>query len=147
MTYEALELPPTPGSSSSPVRPSRTPLTACDQPPCQLDFHAHPGARGASRGRDLSFARSSREIDNQRAEATLQIQPGPKTRPGRDRGAFAEGWRSEWAHVRWLPDGPTTTASVCRHFLAQWTVVGAIEPIISAGAFGSPPAEASRDAR
>jgi hypothetical protein len=37
--------------------------------------------------------------------------PG-RGRPGRDRGAIGERWRSGWAHARWLPDRLTSKAPV-----------------------------------
>jgi hypothetical protein len=37
--------------------------------------------------------------------------PG-RGRPGRDRGAIGERWRSGWAHARWLPNRLTSKAPV-----------------------------------
>jgi hypothetical protein len=52
--------------------------------------------------------------DRQPRRGTDARDPAWGGRPGRDRRAIGERWRSGWAYVRSLPDRLTSTASVCR---------------------------------
>jgi hypothetical protein len=84
------------------------------------------------------------------AEPKCRASPGSahkvsEARPGRNRGAIGELWRSGWAYVRWLPDRVPSTASVCRQRRRfQPTAVEAIGRVMCPRPSGIPPAEASR---
>jgi hypothetical protein len=79
---------------------------------------ALPGAHGAGRGRSLNCAESLVR-DRQPRRGTDARDPAWGGRPGRDRRAIGERWRSGWAYVRSLPDRLTSTASVCRQLVVR----------------------------
>jgi hypothetical protein len=101
---------------------------------------------------------SSVEIDRLRAVTSARDHPtnawacaGDPAwggRPGRNRGADGERWRSGWAYGRWPPDSPpmhSFLVSAASSFSTDGCE--AIEPVIGARAFGFPRAEAWRDGR
>jgi hypothetical protein len=57
--------------------------------------------------------------DRQPRRGTDARDPAWGGRPGRDRRAIGERWRSGWAYVRSLPDRLTSTASVCRQLVVR----------------------------
>ena len=93
-----------------------------------------PAAAVAVRGRTRSHAALLAEVVAVAAELVLAVgaataasaeprvdarDPAWGGRPGRDRRAIGERWRSGWAHVRSLPDRLTSTASVCRQLVVR----------------------------
>jgi len=70
------------------------------------------------RGRSLNCAESLVR-DRQPRRGTDARDPAWGGRPGRDRRAIGERWRSGWAYVRSLPDRLTSTASVCRQLVVR----------------------------
>ena len=81
-------------------------------------------------------------------DATLEVEPGPESRPGRDCGAIGERWRSGWrrvfggcpiAHDPGLRLPAPSTLPAGRG--------GGNRANISARASGTPPAEVSHDDR
>ena len=101
---------------------------------CLVGKGRRPAAAVAVRGRTRSHAALLAEVVAVAAGLVLAVgaataasaeprvdarDPAWGGRPGRDRRAIGERWRSGWAHVRSLPDRLTSTASVCRQLVVR----------------------------